>query len=273
MHLAINYSPTAAQLVSAGKIKIDYFKTPDWDWLISEAGQCRPVAVHFTLTAGNGNVDQVDWRKVEHLAHATGTPYINLHLDARQDYYPELAIDTTNMSEVDAVTAIILADVRQVVEHFGPDKVILENSPYHGEQGGTLRLCVQPDLIARVIQQAGCGLLLDLSHAIIAARTLGMDPENYICQLPVKRLKEMHFAGVHRNSITGGWMDHLSILEQDWYWLDWALEHIESGDWSTPWMLAFEYGGIGEPFKWRTNPEVISKQVPELYEHIKMYKV
>ena len=78
-------------------------------------GQLKPVAVHFTLEAGNGNLGQVDWDKVKHLSQITGTRYINLHLDARQSYYPNFSVDTTNASEVEKVVKIILSDVMGVV--------------------------------------------------------------------------------------------------------------------------------------------------------------
>jgi hypothetical protein len=48
-----------------------------------------------------------------------------------------------------------------------------------------------------------------------------------------------------------------------------VLNRIHTGEWNSPWLLAFEYGGVKEPVEWRSNPEVIIEQVPELYEHIK----
>ena len=86
MYLAINYSPQAAHLLQSGQIEIDYFKTPDWDWMVSEAQDLRPVAVHFTLEAGNNGLGEVDWTKVQHLVQITNTPYINIHVDARQQH-------------------------------------------------------------------------------------------------------------------------------------------------------------------------------------------
>ncbi len=264
MHLAINYSSAAAKLVQDGKINIDYFKTPDWDWMVEEAKLLRPVAVHFTLEAGNNSLGEVDWEKVRMLSQFTQTPYINLHLDARHSHYPEIPVNTTNITDVERVLDTILADVMIVVERFEPERVIIENSPYREEEGNTMRLCVLPDIITRVVSETGCGLLLDISHAIITARHLGVEPDKYISELPLHQLKEMHFAGVHQNHITGRLMDHLSIQESDWHWLDWVLTRIHSGEWETPWLLAFEYGGVGGPFEWRSNPEVILQQVPEL---------
>jgi uncharacterized protein (UPF0276 family) len=272
MNLAINYSHAAARLVQSGQIAIDSFKTPDWKWLVNEASQIKPVAVHFTLDAGNDCLGQVNWDKVRQLADITGTPFINLHLDAKQSYYPDFSVDSTNASEVEKVFAIILSDVMGVAEHFGPERVIIENSPYRADEGNTMRLSVLPELITRVVNETGCGLLLDISHAIISARSLGMRPDDYIFQLPMGRLKELHFAGIHQDQVNGRWIDHLSIQENDWRWFDWVINLIHSGVWNTPWLLAFEYGGVGEPFKGRTNPDVILEQVPMLYEHIKVLK-
>jgi len=273
MYLAINYSPSAARLLASGEIEIDYFKIPNWDWIVEEARRLKPVAVHFTLEAGNNSLAQVDWEKVGQLAQSTATPYINLHLDARQYYYPDLSVDTTRPAEVERVYKIILSDVLRAVKHFGPERVIIENSPYQGLDGNTMFLCVEAGLITRLIKETGCGLLLDLSHAIITAKFLAMEPDEYISQLPVQKVKEMHFAGIHRHQTTGLMMDHLSIQAEDWHWLDWALSCIRSGVWNCPWLLAFEYGGVGEPFEWRSNPEVIAEQVPKLYQHIKLLNV
>jgi len=268
MKLAINYSPAVRKLVQAGRIQVDYFKTPDWDWMINEATHIRPVAVHFTLDAGNNQLSQVDWEHIRQLLNLTGTPFINLHLDPRQSYYPKLSVDTVIPSDVDRLYQIMWSDVMVVVQVFGAERVIVENSPYRGETGKTMRACVEPEMINRIVEETGVGLLLDLSHAIISARHLGMDPSNYIENLPVQRIKEMHFAGIHRRN--GLWTDHLSIMNADWHWLDWAIECIRLGQWSSPWLLAFEYGGIGKPFKRRSNPNVMVKQVPQLYERVKL---
>ncbi len=270
MYLAINYSQPAAELFRAGIIHVDYFKTPNWQWLVEEARQLRPVAVHFNLDAGNGSLLDMDWENIQQLAEATDTPYINLHLDSRQKYYPNYAVDTSIATEVEAVYKVILSDVMSVVNRFGAERVIIENSPYQERPGNTMRLCVEPGLISKVVHETGCGLLLDISHATISAQFLGMQPDEYITQLPVERVKELHFAGIHVDPATGKLTDHLSIQETDWPWLDWVIERIHLGEWNSPWLLAFEYGGVGEVFKSRSDPDVMLTQVPMLYEHIKL---
>jgi hypothetical protein len=45
--------------------------------------------VHSTLEAGNDGPGEVDWTKVEHLVETTSTPFIHLHLDSKQKYFPD----------------------------------------------------------------------------------------------------------------------------------------------------------------------------------------
>jgi hypothetical protein len=61
----------------------------------------------------------------------------------------------------------------------------------------------------------------------------------------------------------------MPVTEQDWPVLAWALERIQKGEWATPGMLAFEYGGVGGWFEDRTDPIVIAEQAPRLYEMVK----
>jgi uncharacterized protein len=74
----------------------------------------------------------------------------------------------------------------------------------------------------------------------------------------------MHFTGVHQ--IDGWLQDHLPALEADWQALDWVLERIRSSEWAQPWMLAFEYGGVGGKFTENSDPQVIEAQGNRLYE-------
>jgi hypothetical protein len=54
-------------------------------------------------------------------------------------------------------------------------------------------------------------------------------------------------------------------------WTQWALERIDPGDWARPWTVALEYGGVGEPFKWRSDRAALEAMVPRLYEMVKRY--
>lgn len=267
MNFAINYSRQAADLFAAGQIQLDYFKCPNWPDLIADLAGRWPLAVHFNLKAGNGRLASTDWRQVEDLLELTGTPYVNVHLDPTVDDFPGFSPDILDEAQSDAVKSCMLADLRTLVARFGSQRVIVENVPYRGAQGRGLRPAVEPTVIRFLLEETGCGLLLDISHARIAAHHLGMDERDYMAQLPVHRLCELHFTGLHWRE--GRLQDHLEILPSDWPVFDWVLERICLGDWAMPWMLAFEYGGLGEKFAWRSDSAFIAEQVPILYQRLK----
>ncbi|HWQ84563.1 MAG TPA: DUF692 family protein [Anaerolineales bacterium] len=267
MDLAINYSTPAAALLEQGKIEFDRFKTMDWPDMIAAARVYRPVAVHFGLQAGNGRIKTLDWGAVARMLDDTGTPHVNLHLEATSKDFPDISLELPSPAERDKMFARMLKDVRLAVDQLGPERVIIENVPYRGRDGKVFRLAVEPATIQAIVAETGCGLLLDISHARIAAHHLSMDAGDYMQLLPVQSLRELHFTGVH--NLNGRLQDHLSILENDWSWLDWVLERISQREWPRPWLLAFEYGGTGEKFAARTSPTVIATQLPILLKKVK----
>jgi len=268
IQLAINYSNEAASLVAKGQIEIERFKTPDWTDMIAEAGEQRPVAVHFNLNAGGLHFADTDWERCEALLEQTGTPYLNLHINAELSDFPGIPIHTPHRRQFKVVADQLAADVAAAVERFGPEHVIVENVPYRGALETTLRPSVEPRLIRQIVESTGCGLLLDLSHARISAVYLGVDEFEYLSSLPVRNLREMHFTGLRWSN--GKLKDHLPALPGDFRMLRWALERIRGGEWSTPWLLAFEYGGVGDKFKERSDPAVMVEQLPILRDMIIM---
>ena len=266
MLLGINYSHPAAILLNQGRIQIDRFKCPDWYDMVNEASRICKVAVHSNLKAGRGNLGQKDWDNISKLFEVTQTPFLNLHLEARSQDFPGFPLDTDEPQYVDQIVERFVEDTEIATQHFGTERVILENVPYYGLDGKVLRPSAQPHVIRKVLDETGCGLLLDLSHSRITSHYLGMDERAYISELPVDRLREIHFTGVH--NLDGILHDHLSALETDWNLLSWAMENISSGKWPKPWLLAFEYGGVGGKFVTRSNPQVIAEQTPRLYSMV-----
>ena len=263
MDLAVNYSPQIAHLIQTNQIQVDFLKTPPWPDMIAEARQYAPITVHFELRAGSGLLHQTDWREIEQFLTLTGTRYVNLHLNAAVDDFP-----STNGGQVEPsaeqVAERLIQDTQAVVRHFGAGRVIVENIPYRRSETHKAAASVDPQVISSVVSQTGCGLLLDISHARIAAQALEMPAWDYLAALPVQSLRELHFTGIH--DWNGYQQDHLSILEQDWPFLERTLAHIAAGEWGAAHMLAFEYGGIGPFFKEHTDSEVLRQQVPALYQ-------
>lgn len=265
MDFALNYSPQAAELLTGGHIMLDRFKCPEWPDLIATARACIPVYIHFDLRTDPERNGTADAAAVSDLRLETGTPFVNLHLEPVSERYPAMPVETTDPADIMSVTDILLAGALGAAARFGPEQVILENVPYHGPHGAVVRPAVEPEIIRRVVYESGCGFLLDISHARIAAHYMGLDPYDYLEQMPGDRLREIHVTGMGCDE-RGVWRDHLGLTEADWPFLEWALARVRSGVWAQPWVLAFEYGGIGPLFDWRSEPAVIAEQAPRLYD-------
>lgn len=265
MNFALNYSPQAAHLLQEGQIEIDFFKTPPWPDMIARAKYHRPVAVHFDLRAGGGDLAQTNWAKIKNLLDKTATSFVNVHLAADLRDGLEFDSDHPDQHETRQIIENMQRDVAAAVARFGAERVIVENAPYRVGEKHIILTCVLPQVICEIVETNGCGLLLDISHARITADSLGMDAREYIQALPLQHLKELHFTGL--NDYQGRLMDHLPVLETDWPWLEWVLDGIASKGWGLPHMLAFEYGGEDhEFFDANSDPDVIARDVPRLYD-------
>lgn len=258
MRFALNYSPQAADLLAGGSIHIDLFKCPDWPDLVADAEKTRPVYIHFPIQVGKGTVMNLDLSEIEEWIARTETIFVNAHFTPSNEVFGK-------HGDMDQIAAIAYEELTRLVQRFGAERVILENVPYNNrvEARGILPIAVDPQLISNVIRASGCGLLLDISHAQLACEYLGMELPDYIATLPVERLGELHVTGIGEGK-HGERTDHMGLDQADWQRYEWAMQQIHSGKWATPKVVAFEYGGIGPIFDWRSKTEVIEQQVPRL---------
>lgn len=290
MPFALNYSLPAADLIRQGVIDVDFFKCPAWVDTVREARELRPTYIHFPLivTDGSGAVLHgekglpVDYHDIESLLRASDTHYINIHLNPNPANFPDIPLHSTEPAHEQRIIESLVADVAALVREFSADRVIAEND-HHGHGRYILAAC-QPHVISQVINEAGCGLLLDVSHARLAAGGLGMGAREYIAQLPVDRLKEIHITGIqqmtddladHFKSLgindsraeryRNQWIDHVSLVDDDWAFMAWVAEQIQSGAWAQPWMVSLEYGGVGGFWEKIAEPEILQAQIPRLY--------
>jgi uncharacterized protein len=291
MQFAANYSVPTAELFRTGRIQLDRFKCPAWPDAITAAQAIGPTYVHFPLLVGSGIDDAIDaetgqpadWARIETLMAQTETPFVNVHLASRVQDHPGIPANTNDPAHIEMLTEHLIRDVRVVVKRFGAERVMVKNDFDIG--GEHLPPAYLPDCICRVVEETGCGLLLDVSHARIAAHDLGMDTREYIGRLPIQRIREIHVTGIQRfegpwiealrqagiDAVTiqrfaGRLLDHLPMTGEDWEFFAWAMTQVHSGAWGRPWIVTFEYGGVGPLFQALTQADVLAEQIPRLYK-------
>ena len=264
MQFAINYSPQALQLWRDGKIQVDLFKCPDWPDLVSEVGQLHKLYVHMSLIVGLGKLPDADMDALERWLDTNETRVVNTHFVAlRSAFAPGETITK------ETVIARAVNELEPLCQRFGPERVVIENVPYptRAAYGDELPESVDPAVISAVVERTGCGLLLDLAHAIRACEGLGCpDLRGYVEALPLHALRELHVAGtLPQPDELGIRQDHFAMTDADWDVVEWAIGRIRSGAWRHPATMAFEYGGVGELFAHRSDAAVIEAQAPRLY--------
>ena len=289
MDLAVNYSLAAERLLLAGRVAFDRFKLPAWPDLAKDVSARHRTHVHLPLTAGawsRGVLDgetgkPPDWARVDQLLSDTDTALVNIHLTPTPAAHPGLDPTATDDRTQAVVAENLLRAVLELVGRYGRERVIAENDPDNGE---SMRAGLMPEVISRVIEEAGCGLLLDLAHVRITAAKWGTDPRAYALALPVHRLREVHISGVQR--LSGAWaqrlresdergrallarlegelIDHLPMTPEDWRFVTWAFGQIRDSRWRRPEVVTFEYGGIGGHWEAVTQESALAEQIPQL---------
>lgn len=293
MEFAVNYSPALAGLVHEGAVAVDRFKCPAWPQLFGAASQERPIYVHFPLRIGSGQGCAIndetgqpaDLEWVADMLAQTGTPLVNTHMMPTAKDHPDIPIDSREPRHIQRVIDAVMRDLEPLILRFGAERVTVENII---NEYGWLTLAVLPEVITRVLEQTGCGFLFDLSHARLAARSLGVDERIYCQALPVERIREIHFTGLRMISgdllariqaagdpggfaerYAGKWIDHLPMDEPDWPEVAWAMQQVHTRKWAAPWVVAYEFGGVGGFWELFSRRETYLAELPRLQALVK----
>lgn len=290
MKFAVNYSPQVAGLYQAGLVPLDAFKCPPWPDVAAEARKLAPVTIHFPFSVGTGRGDALDnhrgetpdWAEVERWLQETETHFVNLHLTPRCQDHPHIPHDSLEPAHVQEITAAMMKDVEGVVKRWGAERVIVEND--HGWNEKELMVACLPQVISAIVENTGCGMLLDLSHIRLAAQRLGQDPLSLLDQLPLDRTQEIHITGIQHlpddvlvrmraNGVPESKietyfdrpLDHLPLTERDWPWMSWLAEAYRQGKLGAPWLTALECGGVGPLWQALTDQQALAAQIPPLF--------
>ncbi|MEZ4671945.1 MAG: DUF692 family protein [Anaerolineae bacterium] len=264
MKLAVNYSPQAADLLAAGRIEFDLYKTTEWPEMIALAEQQREAYVHFPLMAGRNNLAAVTVERIQEILDTTATPYVNTHLAPRAtDFHMEMTNHDPNIAN--ELMAAMQLDTSALVEQFGAERVILENANYDPNYD-IPTVVIEPEMICRAVDETGCGFLLDLAHARMSAAYFNLDAQDYIQRLPLHALCELHVAGTRFVESEARLVDHYPMTDPDWMLVEWALDNIHAGEWPEPNIVALEYGGVGGFFAANSDTAVLNHDVRRLHK-------
>jgi uncharacterized protein (UPF0276 family) len=237
--LAVSDFELPRSLLAAGRIEVDYLETGG-HFVERTVAQFpgRPLLLHnsvfnWSLAHPTALEDQqVVARTLAALDH-THAPWLSAHLGFSA---AEVLFDVHMTARSPVLPrAELLANICRNVRVLAvaiPIPLILENLDYC--PGGAYEYICEPDFIETVLNETGAGLLLDLAHARVSAARLELPIKEYLGQLPLERVRQLHISGPRFRD--GVLFDaHESLLDVDYALLEWVLERTQ------PLALTLEY--------------------------------
>lgn len=252
--LACNYSPQLVSLLEQQLVHVDWIKLSRWDVFWEEfkvARPLRPVLLHCLPHAGRASFEDIEWDELNEAVQACGSPHIALHLMALPSDW-EKPPSSDEMIIERMISGVKLWKEKMSVE------LLVENVPFYGFRG-TFRCATDPEVIKEICRQCGVGLLLDLAHLRVAAWHRKEDAFSYLRKLPLEAVKEIHVSGPAQDPAEGLRDGHLEMQEEDYDLLLKALELTQ------PSFVSLEYGGTGPHMEWRSDADVLKRQLIRLY--------
>jgi uncharacterized protein (UPF0276 family) len=229
-------------LLTSGRVQIDRLKVGEWmdDAQLAAIAAQRPTLLHVS--------DGVIWPRGRRwvaeqarLVRQTHAPWISVHLDIGWTF---LAYRWSGPTPIPLAVgrrwAVRTLQRLQAACPGGCEPFVLaENMPRWTRCRPAY--VVDPAFIAGVVQEVGCGLLLDLAHARVAAHYQGEPVCDYLARLPLDRVVEVHVSGPRpmpdsESAGDGRLFDaHEPLQNEDYALLQWVLERC------TPRAVTLEY--------------------------------
>jgi uncharacterized protein (UPF0276 family) len=96
---------------------------------------------------------------------------------------------------------IAARNVGRLQDRLGRQVAIENPSAYLGFRHSTL---TEAEFLDELVRRSGCGLLLDINNVAVTAHNLGLDPADWLDELPGEAITQFHLAGHTRNMLDDG---------------------------------------------------------------------
>ncbi|MBM5575761.1 DUF692 domain-containing protein [Deefgea sp. CFH1-16] len=171
-----NYFGGGAPIAALEKIRADY-----------------PISLHG-VAMGLGSPDALDTQhltQLQQLVERIQPQAISEHL-AWNRIAQRAYADLLPVPRVEGVIALISERINTVQERL-QRPILLENVSSYIQFKDDQYL--ESEILAELVAQTGCGLLLDVNNLIVSQINLGIDPKTEISHFPIQSIAEIHIAG------------------------------------------------------------------------------
>ena len=156
-----------------------------------------PVVMHGVSLSigGTDSVDREYLRDLKDLADRVEPAWMSDHLCWTGAHGINLH-DLMPLPYTDEVVSHVASRIREV-QDFLKRRILLENVSSYV----TFKQSSMPEweFLARIAEEADCGILLDINNVFVSAANHGFDSGAYLAGIPVERVAQFHLAGHEDN--------------------------------------------------------------------------
>ncbi len=191
----------AVELLESDSVKPDFIELAPENWMgiggywrsiLDQAAEKFPITSHG-LSLSIGSPDELDISFVKQIKQFLDEYKIEI-------YSEHLSYSNCNNAHLydllpipfraDAVKHIV--ERIRIVQDILERQLVLENVSYYTPVGAEMS---EVDFISNIINESGCGLLLDVNNVYVNAFNHSYNAEEFIQSLPLEQVKYMHMAG------------------------------------------------------------------------------
>lgn len=257
MKIGCNWSEALKFLLEKDTMKIDYIKYgvfKDFYQQFPIIHSICPILLHglgYFEHTGMKSTDMIDFNLVDRLIKECNSPHLGLHISIKNS---EMYSGMTDEDIYSRMTKQIQAFKKNISV-----PLLLENIPDSPQEHKMFDHYpyVNPEQLNRLFIENDVSFLLDLTHAKITAQYHCWNIHDYICQLPLNRVKEIHVNGSGYDKDGFPADTHQTMEKEDYELLDWVLNY------TNPDIVTLEYSGT-ETENYDTVIHSLKKQLKEI---------
>lgn len=238
MKIGCNWSEALKFLLEKDTMKIDYIKYgvfKDFYEQFPIIHSMCPILLHglgHSEHTGMKSMDMIDFNLANRLIKECNSPHYGLHLAIENsDMYPGMTDEDIHkhMSKQIQIFKknISVPLLLENVPDSPQDRIVFDHFPYF-----------KPEQLNKLFEENDVSFLLDLTHAKITSRYHNWNIHDYIRQLPLNRVAEIHVNGSGYDKEGFPADTHQSMENEDYELLEWVLHY------SNPKIITLEYSGL-----------------------------
>jgi uncharacterized protein (UPF0276 family) len=183
-------------------------------------------AVGLSLGSADG-IDEAHLEQIARLVDRLQPALVSEHL-SWSSFEGRFFNDLLPLPYTEEALEIVTRNIGRVQDRLGRQVSIENPSAYLGFRHSTL---TEAEFLDELVRRSGCGLLLDINNVAVTAHNLGLDPADWLNELPGEAITQFHLAGHARNVLDDGSTilidDHGSrVCDGVWSLFDQALQRF-----------------------------------------------